>query len=171
MRQRDLERVRPVNVRALRDVVPHLVEAGREHEAVQLLEDLVFVELRCRAGQAHDLVDDMDRLLKLQTASPGARGRGALRAQPTMLASLRAFVAANLHVLRREPLLLLQQAANDARSAVRTKAREWAPQPQQGKVFWSSHCPAWAIFFVRDFSGFRGLVTSARRRWPASVLA
>ena len=61
--QADEDRTRPVNVRALRDVVYHLLEAGRKSEATGLLEDLVFLELRCRAGQLQDLLGDLDRVL------------------------------------------------------------------------------------------------------------
>ena len=115
-----------MHVRALRDVVYHLVEGGRVAEAAQLLLDPIFLELRCRAGQVHDLLGDLDRLL----GSAGGRTgviRGAASALPATqrgaLEGVRTALAANLHVVLAQPVLLLQQLANSTAVAEPLRVR------------------------------------------------
>lgn len=124
--QADDRRHLPVHVRALRDVVYHLVEGGRVAEAAQLLLDPIFLELRCRAGQVHDLLGDLDRLL----GSAGGRTgviRGAASALPATqrgaLEAVRTALAANLHVVLAQPVLLLQQLANSTAVAEPLRVR------------------------------------------------
>jgi len=52
-----------VNRRALSEVAHHLAAACRWGDLSGLLTDLIFVELRCKVGQVHELLRDYDRLL------------------------------------------------------------------------------------------------------------
>lgn len=104
-----------INRRALSEVSYHLAAAGRWSELSSLLTDLVFVELRCRVGQVHELLLDYDHLLGNRNVHK--------HVQLGKLQLFRHFVSTKLHILHVHPVLLLQEALNSPHSAIYTNAR------------------------------------------------
>ena len=120
--QADDDRTRLVNVRALRDVVYHLLEAGGGNEALALVQDLIFVELRSRAGQLHDLLNDLDRVAAAKLPAAGRGHEASVANYRATLASLRVLITDNLHVLHASPVLFLPQTATGPNGPPRDQA-------------------------------------------------
>ncbi|MBI3272396.1 MAG: DUF4062 domain-containing protein [Planctomycetes bacterium] len=124
------------DVRRLSELPYQQRHAGLWKELEATLTDLEFVEAKCRAGLAYDLVSDYDRALGSDALPQEGRAE---------VEGFARFVRAETHVLARWPELSFQQAANQpgdsppayaARRRLETggEARawlEWADKPRR----------------------------------------
>lgn len=123
---------RPINLRAVSEVVYHLLQAGELEEAATLLQDVVYVWLRCFGGQVHALLHDYTQLLSIRRVDKlGIEGVRAMHV----------IVSSSLHVLVKYPIQFLQLVLNEGSPALKQSALDVL---QQGRFAyaWLEHLSA-----------------------------
>jgi len=144
------------DIRAIRELPHHLIQAEKWEELVQVLTDLVFIELKISFGQTYDLLEDYNIALS-DTTGPNGNYPGK-----SLIREYKQFLMANANVLQNNSSLTFQQAANQpahtepAKRALIRWNEQWERRPW---VQWINK-PEESDSCKQTYSGFQDGITA-----------